>query len=52
MLSASVSNHVQPEDSVSYNPKNIHLLPTKYPIYPLTFREEIANANLDRSINQ
>ena len=42
MLSASVSNHVQPEDSVSYNPKNIHLLPTKYPIYPLNFREEIA----------
>ena len=41
MLSASVSNAIRPEDSIIYNPKNIHLLPTKYPVYPLSLKPEI-----------
>ena len=41
MLSASVSNSIHPEDSIIYNPKNMHSLPTKYPVYPLSLKSEI-----------
>lgn len=41
MLSASVSNSIHPEDSVIYNSKNMHSLPTKYPAYPLGLKNEI-----------
>jgi CCR4-NOT transcriptional regulation complex NOT5 subunit len=40
MLSASVNNCIHPEDSIIYNPKNIHLLPTKYPVYPLSLKPD------------
>ena len=40
MLSASVNNCIHPEDSIVYNPKNIHLLPTKYPVYPLSLKPD------------
>ena len=40
MLSASVNNCIHAEDSIIYNPKNIHLLPTKYPVYPLSLKPD------------
>ena len=40
MLSASVNNCIHTEDSIIYNPKNIHLLPTKYPVYPLSLKPD------------
>lgn len=42
MLSASVANMIHPEDSIIYNPQNIHILPTKYPVYPLSLKKELA----------
>ena len=44
MLVTSVNNIIRPEDSIIYNPKNINLLQTKYPIYPLRLTEELINS--------
>ena len=41
MLAATVNNIIHPEDSIIYYPKNIHLLGSKYPVYPLRLKEEI-----------
>lgn len=41
MLSASVMNTIHTEDSIIYNPKTIHLLNTKYPVYPLSLNQKI-----------
>lgn len=48
MLASSVLNCIHPEDSIIYNPKNIFLLPTKYPVYPLNLKAEfVENFNDD-----
>lgn len=41
MLSASVINCIHTEDSIIYNPKTIHFLNTKYPIYPLNLNQKL-----------
>ncbi|MCQ2816235.1 MAG: hypothetical protein MJ252_03105 [archaeon] len=41
MLSASVMNTIHIEDSIIYNPKNIHILNTKFPVYPLALNQKI-----------
>lgn len=39
-LCASIQNTMTPQDSIVYNPKNIHFIPTKYPTSPLTFKSD------------
>lgn len=41
MLSSSVMNAIHTEDSIIYNPKTIHFLNTKYPVYPLALNQRI-----------
>ena len=40
MLIASVNNIIRPEDSIIYNPKNVHFFSNKYPVYPLRLKQD------------
>ena len=40
MLLASANNIIRPEDSIIYNPKNLHFYSNKYPIYPLRLKQD------------
>ena len=40
MLLASANNIIRPEDSIIYNPKNVHFYSNKYPVYPLRLKQD------------
>jgi CCR4-NOT transcriptional regulation complex NOT5 subunit len=50
MLTASVNNIIRPEDSIIYTPKNLQMLPTKYPVYPLGLNQTMLEKFNDETL--